>query len=99
MPSGSLPALALDCLQKSMIITPCGPRAVPAGGAGVAFMAGNCSFTVACTFFAILFLCPGAGRHSEPATAGEESLFRPRRDCQSLTLLFPPARNPIPPAS
>jgi hypothetical protein len=36
-----------------MMFTPCGPRAVPTGGAGVAFPAGNCNFTVACTFFAI----------------------------------------------
>jgi hypothetical protein len=29
-----------------MMFTPCGPSAVPTGGAGVAFAAGNCSFTV-----------------------------------------------------
>src|ERR1700733_6062566 len=58
MPSGSLAVLALNCLQKSMMFTPCGPSAVPTGGAGVAFIAGNCNFTVACTFFAILFPCP-----------------------------------------
>jgi hypothetical protein len=28
---------------------------VPTGGAGVAFIAGSCSFTVACTFFAIFY--------------------------------------------
>src|SRR5579864_9724192 len=54
IPSGSLFVLALNCLQKSMILTPCGPSAVPTGGAGVAFDAGNCNFTVAWTFFAIL---------------------------------------------
>src|ERR1700732_4611950 len=53
MPSGSLDVLALNCLQKSMIFTPCGPSAVPTGGAGVAFDAGNCSFTVDCIFLAI----------------------------------------------
>ena len=47
MPSGSLAVLALNCLQKSMMFTPCGPKAVPTGGAGVAFIAGNCNFTVA----------------------------------------------------
>ena len=46
MPSGSFAVLALNCLQKSMMFTPCGPSAVPTGGAGVALAAGNCSFTV-----------------------------------------------------
>src|ERR1700722_14398929 len=59
MPSGSLAVLALNCLQKSMMFTPCGPSAVPTGGAGVAFIAGNCNFTVALIFLAILlFLYP-----------------------------------------
>src|SRR5580704_12715933 len=55
MPSGSLAVLALNCLQKSMMFTPCGPSAVPTGGAGVALAAGNCNFTVAVTFLAIIF--------------------------------------------
>src|SRR5215475_15432770 len=38
---------ALNALQKSMMLTPCGPRAVPIGGAGVAFPAGICNFTIA----------------------------------------------------
>src|SRR5579872_3798278 len=53
MPSGSLAVLALNCFTKSMMFTPCGPRAVPTGGAGVALPAGNCSLTVACTFLAM----------------------------------------------
>src|SRR5580698_7709725 len=53
-PSWSLlDVLALNALQKSMMLTPCGPRAVPTGGAGVAFPAGICSFTEPVTFFAI----------------------------------------------
>src|SRR3984893_6227161 len=53
-PSWSLPdVLALNALQKSMMLTPCGPRAVPTGGAGVAFPAGICNFTRAVIFFAI----------------------------------------------
>src|SRR6185437_6347154 len=36
--------LALNALQKSMMFTPCGPSAVPTGGAGVALPAGICSF-------------------------------------------------------
>src|ERR1700685_2467012 len=45
--------LALNALQNSMMLTPCGPRAVPTGGAGVAFPAGICNFTEPVTFFAI----------------------------------------------
>src|SRR6266480_1102667 len=44
---------ALKALQNSMILTPCGPRAVPTGGAGVALPAGICSFTSALIFFAM----------------------------------------------
>src|SRR5208282_4142457 len=53
IPSGSFCVLALNCLQKSMMLTPCGPSAVPTGGAGVALPAGICSFTEPVTFFAI----------------------------------------------
>jgi hypothetical protein len=53
-PSWSLPEVfALKALQKSMMFTPCGPSAVPTGGAGVALPAGIWSFTLAVTFFAI----------------------------------------------
>src|SRR2546421_9491550 len=45
--------LALNALQKSMMFTPCGPRAVPTGGAGVALPAGICNLTCPVTFFAI----------------------------------------------
>src|SRR5450755_3698524 len=40
---------ALYCLQKSMMFTPCGPSAVPTGGAGVAWPAGSCTLTTAAT--------------------------------------------------
>src|SRR5436853_1377674 len=40
---------ALYCLQNSMMFTPCGPRAVPTGGAGVAFPAGIWILTTAAT--------------------------------------------------
>src|SRR5215475_3168460 len=54
-PSWSLAdVLALNALQNSIMLTPCGPRAVPTGGAGVAFPAGIWSFTIPVTFFAIL---------------------------------------------
>src|SRR5580704_16215142 len=42
---------ALYCLQKSMVWTPCGPSAVPTGGAGVAPPAGSWIFTTAMTRF------------------------------------------------
>ena len=38
---------ALKFLQNSMMFTPCGPSAVPTGGAGVALPAGIWSFTTA----------------------------------------------------
>src|ERR1700744_3543120 len=53
IPSGSFCVLALNCLQKSMMFKPCGPRAVPTGGAGVALPAGSCNLIVVCLFFAM----------------------------------------------
>src|ERR1700735_4563943 len=41
----------LYCLQNSMVCTPCGPSAVPTGGAGVADPASSWIFTTASTFF------------------------------------------------
>src|SRR3954452_14014787 len=46
-----LSVAALYALQKSMIATPWGPRAVPTGGAGVAAPAGIWILTIARTFF------------------------------------------------
>src|SRR5262245_36331227 len=51
MSPSSLAVFELKFLQKSMMLTPCGPSAVPTGGAGVAFPAAICSFTTACIFF------------------------------------------------
>src|SRR3954469_22637737 len=48
---------ALNSLQKAMMLMPCGPSAVPTGGAGLAFPAGIWSFTKPDTFFAIALLC------------------------------------------
>ena len=42
---------ALYCFTKSMIWMPCGPSAVPTGGAGVALPAGIWIFTIAASFF------------------------------------------------
>src|SRR5487761_2234924 len=78
IPSGSLAVFALNALQNSMMLTPCGPSAVPTGGAGVALPAGICSFTEPVTFFAITkpslqSLSPrsrlGLYPESQPATA------------------------------
>src|SRR5579862_8797290 len=44
---------ALNSLQNAMMLTPCWPSAGPTGGAGFAWPAGICSFTIACSFFAI----------------------------------------------
>ena len=46
---------ALYALQKSMMLMPCGPSAVPTGGAGVAWPAGIWIFTIAASFFFAIF--------------------------------------------
>ena len=48
---------ALYCFTKSMICTPCGPSAVPTGGAGVALPAGIWILTIAVTFFFAMTDC------------------------------------------
>ena len=47
MRPSSFAVRALNAFTKSMMFTPCGPSAVPTGGAGVAFPAGIWSFTIA----------------------------------------------------
>jgi len=47
--------LALNSLVKPGMLIPYGPRVEPTGGPGVALPAGNCNFTTAVTFFAIIF--------------------------------------------
>src|ERR1700730_2572850 len=46
-----LSVAALYCLTKSMMLTPCGPSAVPTGGGGVAAPAFSCTLTRAAIFF------------------------------------------------
>ena len=48
---------ALYCLTKSMMLTPCGPSAVPTGGAGVAAPAFSCTLTIAAIFFFLGAIC------------------------------------------
>src|SRR6187200_3790710 len=55
---------ALYALQKSMMLTPCGPSAVPTGGAGVAAPACSCTFTKAAIFF-FGGMCFGSLRRSD----------------------------------
>src|SRR5262249_21166287 len=57
MRPSSFAVFALKFLQKSMMLTPWGPSAVPTGGAGVAFPAAIWSFTIAWTFFAMCLSC------------------------------------------
>src|SRR5215211_6476083 len=51
---------ALYALQKSMIATPCGPSAVPTGGAGVAAPAGIWILTTAATRLLAMRLLPAS---------------------------------------
>src|SRR5512133_3902146 len=44
---------ALNLVQNSPRFKPCGPKAVPTGGAGVALPAGICIFTIVLIFLAI----------------------------------------------
>src|SRR5215470_849995 len=52
MPASSF-VLALNSLQKAMILTPCWPSAGPTGGAGLACPAGICNLICPVIFFAI----------------------------------------------
>src|SRR5690242_12731886 len=45
---------ALNSFTNAMMLMPCGPSAVPTGGAGVACPAGICNFTNPATFLAML---------------------------------------------
>src|SRR4051794_15156638 len=72
MRPSSFAVLALKFLQKSMMFTPCGPSAVPTGGAGVAAPACSCTLTSAAIFFfggiAPYFLSRGHDGAGAPAT-------------------------------
>src|SRR5579875_3480578 len=48
---------ALYCLTKSMMLTPCGPSAVPTGGAGVAAPALSWTLTTAAILFFLGAIC------------------------------------------
>src|SRR3954447_8196154 len=65
---------AFYALQNSMMFTPCGPRAVPTGGAGVAAPAWSCTLTSA----AILFL---GGIPCSSSRGHDEDIVRPLPPC------------------
>src|SRR5438270_12718291 len=55
---------SLYSLTKPMMLTACGPKPVPTGGAGVALPAGSCSLTIALTLLAMyLFHLVGLDAH------------------------------------
>src|SRR5262249_33453258 len=60
---------ALYALQKSMMLMPCGPSAVPTGGAGVAWPAGIWIFTIAASFFFAISFAPSLRRRVPAARA------------------------------
>src|SRR5690606_13942750 len=63
---------ALYCLTNTMMLTPCGPSAVPTGGAGVAWPAGSCTLTSAAIFF-FGGICSFSGSFvNAPRTWGDE---------------------------
>src|SRR5258708_37473056 len=53
MPGSLVFVRSLNCLQKSMMLTPCWPSAGPTGGAGFAAPAGICSLITVRTFLAM----------------------------------------------
>src|SRR6476646_9375624 len=87
----SFAVFELKFLQKSMMFTPCGPSAVPTGGAGVALPAAIWSFTIAVTFFAITF-------QSQREAAEPQRNFFPEKEVRAFASLrwiksFPPAES------
>src|SRR5262245_35249988 len=66
MSPSSFAVFELKFLQKSMMLTPWGPSAVPTGGAGVALPAAIWSFTTACTFFICVLSRPRNHESTKP---------------------------------
>src|SRR5258708_21974642 len=65
---------ALYFLTKSMMLTPCGPSAVPTGGAGVAAPAFSWTLTTALTFFFLGAI--SSGSFSDLAYLIERKFYR-----------------------
>src|ERR1044072_9057476 len=85
---------ALYALQNSMMFTPCGPRAVPTGGAGVAAPAWSCTLTRAAIFFlggmSLQLSSRGHDEDSLSSAPGGEVASRQPGHC---ALRGPPAAN------
>src|SRR5437773_8216417 len=76
MSPSSFAVLALKFLQKSTMLTPCGPSAVPTGGAGVAFPAAIWSFTTAWIFLAIFVFHHDVTKITKPNSSSCPSCLR-----------------------
>ena len=64
--------LALNCLQKSMILTPLEPRAGPTGGDGLAAPPRICNLIIPATSFAIIL---NLRVYCESLTVTQEALY------------------------
>src|SRR5688500_4250863 len=84
---------ALNSLQNDMMLIPCGPSAVPTGGAGFALPAGICSLTKPVIFLAIKLLSvysERAGAHlADPNSHG---VFKVVVVADRALLVFRPPR-------
>src|SRR5688572_28416313 len=67
----------LNSFTNAMMLIPCGPSAVPTGGAGVACPAGICNFTNPVTFFAIHSPLRRRRKSPRTPTASFESEWSP----------------------
>src|ERR1700722_3296477 len=79
-----------------MMFKPCGPSAVPTGGAGVALPAGNCNLMVVCIFFGGILL-PQILWHSELVRSWAQHAAS--LQMISLSQVFQRSQNLVPPAS
>src|SRR5919198_5495729 len=61
---------ALNCLQNSMMFTPCWPSAGPTGGAGLAMPAVICSLMIAASFFFLGGISVSCARLLSPRANG-----------------------------
>src|SRR5947209_8675281 len=84
----SLAVFALKFLQKSMMFTPCGPSAVPTGGAGVALPAAIWSFTIAWTFLAMASIYFSTSRGASPPRGTDADASRLCRSAWPQALDF-----------
>src|SRR5919197_497608 len=93
--------LALNCLQNSIMFTPCCPRAGPTGGAGLAFPAGICNLTRVLTSFAMRMRSPDdvlqAFDLQEPQLYGRASAKNAHQHLHPPALLINLIHHPVEP--